>query len=841
MRKRFATALMLAAVFLAWVLLAGCAATNHNKNSTGADDDASPADDDEISPTPETYDYDVPVKSTSPWPAFRRTSHHTGVSPIAPTANDLQPWAFQTQKGLFLEGVIDEDGTIYIGSADTYFYAINPDGTLKWKFATGDIIDSTAILAADGTIFVPAGDGYLYALDANGAMKWKLSALGNLGFIKWWEGHIAMGHDGTLYAGNDDRHLYAVSQAGDIDWTYTTLDQVWSAAAVATDGNLYFGANDFIVRSATPAGVRRWSALTLGPVASSPMIYADGSTIVVGSFDGYVHAYDVDDGKELWTFAANDHIYATPALAADGTIYVGSADGTMYALNPDGSLKWRYDTLDPIRSSASIDADGNLYFGCGDGRLYCLRDDGTRLWSFDTTTSDRNNLNGSPVIGKQGLYIGGQSGDVYFVPFGYCESSGDPRCDTSPGEDIPPNGALLYFFTSGGATVPSIATRPTPAEVFTFRLVVRKNGVTVRARINPPDLKVTTTPAFANQVQVSADGNFLSVIPQEPLALNTNYSIALAGDYLVGGARLGDRVSGGTIDGTFAGSFPFQTSAPTGQPLPLAVTDTQATVLLFHRMAAPQPPMLATFNQIGFDSYNYLMSAVAVDPAHNRFILLAVEGTPGLAPTINYDTQTIFPMNGQSIDSYFAVAGAGLNVDVSGVSIALDLFRVAGEIPPNLTYESLNIYAEVTCADIQFFGFALELLGLCNPTSGIMTVNGTAMLAPQVGPEGQKPAGIVVTGLTYEATGGAYGGGWLEADFAPNKLTAAQQLPVILVIDETTGEAVTMNYGSSLQRLADAAGHLTGVKLNLPQGFDATAKSAIVVLNLYPIFQEAIP
>jgi len=840
MKRVWLAALWSATILIALCLCAGCHSSGSSANPA-TDGDSSPADDDEVSPTPASYDYDVPVKKTSPWPAFRRTSRHTGLSPIAPVASGLQPWDFQTGKGMFHEPIIDADGTLYMGSADTYFYAIGADGRQKWRFQTGDLIDSTAIIAADSTIFVPAGDGYLYALTTGGEMKWRMSALGDQGFIKWWEGHIAMGHDGTLYAGNDDRRMYAVAQTGKIDWTYSEYDQVWSVAAVDADGTLYFGGNDFMMRSVAADGKWRWTQLTLGPVASSPAITADGETVVVGSFDGYLHAYRAADGKELWKFAANDHIYATPAIGTDGTIYIGSADGTMYAVNPDGSLKWHFDTLDPIRSSAAIDADGNVYFGCGDGRLYALRDDGKRLWSFDTTTSDRNDLNGSPVIGPHGVYIGGQSGAIHFVPFGYCETSGDKQCDVSPGDGLPADGSFLYYYTVGGASVAQFDHAPAPTEVFTFRLVVRKNGETIRARIDPAALQVTPAPAFPFRVEVSADGNFISVVPNQPLPMNTPYRIGLAGDYLVGGWRFGNQFGGGSAGGSFDGSFSFTTAAPTGHPLPLAVTVDQATVLLLHRMDVPQPPLLATFNQMGFDSYNYLMSTVAIDPSGTQFILLVVEGTPGLTPGINYATQTIFPVNGQATDAYFSIAGNGLNIDISGVTIALDLFRVAGVMPPSLTTESLNMYAEVKCANIKFFGFALELLGLCNSTDGKMIATGTAMLAPQAGDEGQKPAGITVTGLTHEPTGGAYGGGWLEADFAANELTAAQQLPVIFVIDNTTGEAVTMDYGSGLERLADGAGHLTGVKLNLPPGFDATDTNAIVLLNLYPIFEEAVP
>jgi len=60
--------------------------------------------------------------------------------------------------------VISLEGTIYIGSNNNYLYALNPDGTLKWKFETGDGIFSSPRISSDGTVYVGSWDGYLYAL-----------------------------------------------------------------------------------------------------------------------------------------------------------------------------------------------------------------------------------------------------------------------------------------------------------------------------------------------------------------------------------------------------------------------------------------------------------------------------------------------------------------------------------------------------------------------------------------------------------------------------------------------------------------------------------------------------
>lgn len=827
------------------VLIAGCGDDDDdNDNDDSVDDDADDDDaaDDDVSDDdgPTEYDYDVPTKSTSPWPEYRRTSVNNGRSVVMPTPNDREPWAFATGKGMFHEPVIDEDGTVYMGSADTNFYAVNDDGTEKWRFGTGEIVDCTALIAADGTIYIPSGDGFLYALNPDGTEKWRFQAEGLEGFITWWEGHISMGPDGNLYAGNDDRNLYAISPAGEKLWTYNVIDQIWSAPAFGANGEIFFGSNDLVMRSLDAAGTSRWWKPTLGPVASSPALNADKSVVYVGSFDGFLHAFDAETGAPLWTFAARDHIYASPAVAEDGTIYIGSADGTLYAVNPDGTQRWAFDILDPIRSSASIDGAGNIYFGGADGRLYALSPEGTKLWSFDATTSDRNDLNGSPAIGPDGVYIGGEAGVLHFVPFGWCENSDDPRCETAPGEDIPTEGALLYAYTNGGSSVPDAEDEAAPFDVKTFRLIVREVGDTIRARVKSTALGVEVEPEFDFRVEVSADGNFFSIIPEEELTPGETYAVAIEGDYLVGGTRVGNRVVGGSVGGSFAGTFDFTTAASGGEEFPVAVGADATSVMLMRRIAVPQPPMMTTFNQIGFDSYNFLLGAIEVDDVNGRFILLAAEGTPGLAPTLLLPARTAIVFNGRFDDAFFSIETDEFAVDVSSVHIVLDLFRASGAMAGDLSAPNLNVYAEVKCANVEFFGPALALLGLCGADSGKMIANATASLEPYDAGLGVAPADLSVDSIDVSPTGGLEGHGYVEATFDANTYVADEHLAVIVLVETVSGQAVEMTYGSLTEVFENGSGHLDKVRLSLPDGVDPTGLKAYVTFDLFPMHSEIL-
>ena len=74
----------------------------------------------------------------------------------------------------------------------------------------------------------------------------------------------------------------------------------------------------------------------------------------------------------LWTFETADAIESTAAIAA-GTVYVGTLDGYLYAVNlENGGLKWKYQASGEIKSSPAVFSD-MVYFGRWHGRFSCGR------------------------------------------------------------------------------------------------------------------------------------------------------------------------------------------------------------------------------------------------------------------------------------------------------------------------------------------------------------------------------------------------------------------------------------------------------------------------------------
>jgi outer membrane protein assembly factor BamB len=111
-----------------------------------------------------------------------------------------------------------------------------------------------------------------------------------------------------------------------------------------------------------------------------------------------------------WSFAAGASVRSSPVLANDGTIYFGSDDAYLYALNPNGSQKWRFLTGGAVESVPAVGADGTIYFGSDDNQVRALTPAGNLLWARSTGASVRS----SPVAGPDGtVYVGSDDGYLY--------------------------------------------------------------------------------------------------------------------------------------------------------------------------------------------------------------------------------------------------------------------------------------------------------------------------------------------------------------------------------------------------------------------------------------------
>lgn len=156
----------------------------------------------------------------------------------------------------------------------------------------------------------------------------------------------AIAADGTVYALDVTNELMAVDDACGLEWSLGlqpvsyTMD---STVAIGAGETVYVSANEDLV-AVSAAGAELWR-VDFGEPVSTPAIAADGSVYVESeglakvSPDGDVRW----EGRSClsWT-ASSGGVDDPPVIGADGTVYhqQNSAENVVCAFRPDGTRAW---------------------------------------------------------------------------------------------------------------------------------------------------------------------------------------------------------------------------------------------------------------------------------------------------------------------------------------------------------------------------------------------------------------------------------------------------------------------------------------------------------------------
>jgi outer membrane protein assembly factor BamB len=146
---------------------------------------------------------------------------------------------------------------------------------------------------------------------------------------------------------------------------------------------------------------------------------ANGS-VYFGSGDGNLYALDSATGDLRWKFKTNDVVHASPALA-DGVVFFGSWDSYFYAIDAaTGKEKWRFHGgEDPMihnqvgfQSSPAV-VNGTVYTGCRDSNLYALdAATGKEKWRFFNELSW---VITSPAVADAKVFFATSDSSLYHV------------------------------------------------------------------------------------------------------------------------------------------------------------------------------------------------------------------------------------------------------------------------------------------------------------------------------------------------------------------------------------------------------------------------------------------
>jgi hypothetical protein len=551
--------------------------------------------------------------------------------------------------------------------------------------------------------------------------------------------------------------------------------------------------------------------------------HGEDGGVILGSYDGYLRCLAQKTGKTLWKRGFRDHIYASPCRLSDGTIVQPCADGSVYGVDPrSGKVLWTFDTLEPVRSSPAVGAEDLIYFGSGEGKLFCLNPDGSLRWSYQCILEGRNDLNASPALGWEGVYVAGESGEIFFVPYDYPlreENRDNPRCRTGTGGTLPENGGYLVYTTPLGG----LALEP-PREIeanaaIVLSLMVRREGRAELGLVNAGSVRAEIPGNGDFELRVSADRRFLILLPKERWRTDAagGLAVTVTGTYRTKLRRFGLKFFGGKTAGPFTGRFTFalRPRPPSPDPFPVPSPDRPlAARIELRRQSVPLPSLLPSFNQIGFDSLHYLAGAVGkagdktlfwvaggrledgearVDPGTEVRFPLLLEYDNGLATFYNYDGFKI-----QFVGSW--------DMPIAG-------YRIAAVYDPETeTFGPVPSYTvTANCDEIKFYGIGLKAMGMSDFRTGRMFTSGSMELVFR-GTQGpsEEPGGPADLVWNERAR-------TLTMTPGQSSLRRDEHLYSLLVLD-SGGMPLPLYYAKNTAPLFDGRGVLQSVSLKLDRG-----------------------
>lgn len=330
-------------------------------------------------------------------------------SPSPGTETVSLKWSYSTFAPVDSSPAIAPDGTIYAVNSNDYIYLFNQNGSNQSGWNLNPCSNSSPLIAGD-CAYVRTDSGVLYRVTKDSPTP--VGPGGNV----WNCGPAFNGSKGVLYLGNTLGTLRELDCSGNEskfkNVTYDSSEFFTAGPVIGSDGLVYLASSssfyqeDFVsdqsveyknlglnnITHIVPDTNGRlyvvselgFSVITINnpteavvtnllisvDISASPAIAADG-TVYVCSTNGTLYSFG-SDGSTNWTYQSGGGVYSSPAVGKDGTVFFGSLDGNFYAVKPDGTLKWKYPTGGAIYSSPVIGSDGTVYFGSRDCKLYAL-------------------------------------------------------------------------------------------------------------------------------------------------------------------------------------------------------------------------------------------------------------------------------------------------------------------------------------------------------------------------------------------------------------------------------------------------------------------------------------
>ena len=186
--------------------------------------------------------------------------------------------------------------------------------------------------------------------------------------------------------------------------------------------------------------VIRWKFKAKDAVEGTAAIVND--TVFVGSMDGNLYAVDLTSGKEKWSYKTGP-IKGGPSIHGD-QVFVGDADGLFHCVDATtGKKRWIFNAGAEVTSGGNFSGD-TILFGSYDENLHCLSKDGKELWKVNVPGGP---VLASPVVAAGRTFCSGCDSTLHIIDTKTGKESGSVQLDGQTGASAAVVGDELYIGT----------------------------------------------------------------------------------------------------------------------------------------------------------------------------------------------------------------------------------------------------------------------------------------------------------------------------------------------------------------------------------------------------------
>lgn len=357
-------------------------------------------------------------------------------------------WRTEIEGGWVYEPTVSAEGDVYVGGGRGELLALDREGQVRWRLKTG-LVTHAPTLAGE-RLLVATQDSHLMAVGKNGNVLWD-QPLGYGGVSP-----AAVAPDGRIYAGSLAGELVSFSPAGEPSWRFKTAGGIQQPALCTPEGGLFVRDNRGNVHALDQEGRELWKLETqgCGPLARN----ADGLILVSDWKD--LKAVEPATGEVRWQVPASIPRDCGPTVAGDGTIFVPSWDKKLYALNPDGTEKWRAEGPVGLATTPLLSGDQQTVVVRGwDRQVLAFGAEGGLRWVAPSPQSSGASIMSNLGIGQDGtVYAGNQDSSISayrgLTAAEQLEEARSHQSQDNPGVEVGPHWVVI-----GGTRLPARSQR----------------------------------------------------------------------------------------------------------------------------------------------------------------------------------------------------------------------------------------------------------------------------------------------------------------------------------------------------------------------------------------------